>query len=69
MRRRMESELLKQDDPRMRGEGDVFERYPFSHPWLSDYYERYMRRHETGECMEPGWIEPTDIEPPDAFEN
>jgi hypothetical protein len=47
----------------MRGDGDVFDRYPFHNPWMSDYYERFMRRHETGEEMEPGWITASDIEP------
>jgi len=62
MRERMEKELKKQGDPRMEGAGAIFEQYPFSHPWLQDYYERYMKRHETGERMEPGWILPSDIE-------
>lgn len=62
LRRRMEARLREQEDPRMEGRGEIFDQYPFTHPWLMDYYERFMRRHETGEKMEPGWIEPTDIE-------
>jgi N-sulfoglucosamine sulfohydrolase len=64
MRTRMEKELREQGDPRMQGNGEIFERYPWCHPWLSNYYERYERRHETGERMEPGWIEPTDVQEP-----
>ncbi len=62
LRATMEVELRRQGDPRMEDRGDCFDAYPFSHPWLQDYYERYMSRHVTGERMEPGWIEPTDIE-------
>ncbi len=58
----MTRELSRQGDPRMAGRGEVFEQYPPANAWNVGYYERYMRRHETGEVMEPGWIRPTDIE-------
>ena len=64
LRAKMEAELRAQGDPRMFGNGEVFERYPWCHPWLADYYERWQRRHETGERMEPGWIEKTDVQEP-----
>ena len=64
MRARMEQELRDQGDPRLFGNGDVFEQYPWCHPWLKDYYERFLKRHETGEKMEPGWIEPADVQEP-----
>jgi arylsulfatase A-like enzyme len=62
LRQTMETELRSQGDPRMAGHGDIFDSYPFNHPWLQDFYERYQRRHVTGETMEPGWILPSDIE-------
>ena len=62
MRDTMESALRSQGDPRMFGQGDIFDTYPFSHPWLQDFYERFEKRHITGECMEPGWIAPADLE-------
>lgn len=64
LRAKLEKELREQGDPRMFGDGDIFERYPWHHPWLADYYERFQRRHETGEKMEPGWIEPSDVQEP-----
>ena len=67
MRSQMERELEEQGDPRMEGRGEVFEEYPFCHPWLNDFYERFMKRHETGEQIMPGWISESDIEPAEEF--
>ncbi len=39
----MELELTKQNDPRMFGNGDVFENYPHSNPALRNYYERFLK--------------------------
>lgn len=64
LRTKMEAELTSQQDPRILGSGDIFDGYPWCHPWLVNYYERYMVRHETGECMVPGWIEKTDVQEP-----
>ena len=65
LRARMEKELREQADPRIAGDGNRFERYPWCHPWLDHYYERYQNRHVSGEQqMEPGWIEPTDVQAP-----
>lgn len=64
MRARMEKELREQGDPRIFDAGDVFERYPWCHPWLDHYYERFQNRHVSGERMEPGWIAPTDVQEP-----
>ncbi len=62
LRTKMESELRAQGDPRILGHGEVLDGYPWCHSWLDHYYERYMKRGETGERMEPGWIEPTDVQ-------
>ena len=43
MKELMEKELTEQGDPRMRGEGDIFDRYPFFKPAFQDFYERYFR--------------------------
>jgi arylsulfatase A-like enzyme len=55
LRTQMETELIAQGDPRMLGNGHVFDEYKYAHG--GDYYERFMR----GEA-EAGWIEKTDIE-------
>jgi arylsulfatase A-like enzyme len=62
LREQMERELKAQDDPRMFGNGDVFDAYPLANEWLRGYYERFITRGETGEKMEPGWIAMSDIE-------
>lgn len=58
-RQQMESELAEQGDPRMAGEGDVFDRYPYSSPATDHFYERWM----AGEKVRAGWVNPTDFEP------
>ncbi len=68
LRERMERELTEQGDPRMAGRGDLFEQYPFARPSRNGFYERFIKRGETGERMVPGWIRETDIEPAEEFE-
>lgn len=57
-RRQMERELTEQGDPRMTGNGDVFDRYPYSSPATDHFYERWM----AGEKLKAGWVNPTDFE-------
>ncbi|WP_299668233.1 sulfatase [uncultured Polaribacter sp.] len=52
----LESELQKQNDPRMFGRGDIFDNYVPDRN--VNFYERYMR----GEKMKSGWINDTDFE-------
>ncbi len=57
----MVQELRRQEDPRMLGNGDVFDSYlPFINV---DFYERYM----SGEKMNAGWISKTDFEKDTTF--
>jgi hypothetical protein len=62
LREQMKAELFalltKQEDPRMLGHGDVFDRYPFAAEEIRNFYERYRR----GEKMNTGWVEPSDFE-------
>jgi arylsulfatase A-like enzyme len=67
LRAQLERELTEQGDPRMHGNGEVFENYPWTNDWHKGYYERFIRRHETGEDIRPGWIAMSDIESPDEF--
>ena len=55
----MESELKKQSDPRMFGNGSVFDKYP-AHK-NTNFYERYMN----GEEVDFRWINETDFEKKD----
>lgn len=42
----------------MSGEGDVFDRYPYSNAANARFYERYMN----GEKLTPVWGKPSDFE-------
>ena len=57
LRERMEGELRNQGDPRMAGNGMVFDNYPYSGS-IQDYYNRYM----AGEKVPAGWVEDSDYE-------
>lgn len=52
--------LSAQGDPRMRGQGHIFEAYPYANPGQVGFYERYIR----GEKVRAGWVNPTDFEKP-----
>ena len=59
LKTRMEAELKAQSDPRMFGQGAVFDRYPHSNAANVNFYERFMR----GDKVRAGWVNPTDFEP------
>jgi hypothetical protein len=59
LKTQMETELRQQGDPRMFGQGDVFDRYPYSGASTDNFYERYMRG-EAG--LRAGWVNPSDFE-------
>ncbi len=67
LRSRMERELTEQGDPRMAGRGETFEQYPYSNDRVKGFYERFMRRSETGEDIAAGWISQSDVEPIEEF--
>jgi N-sulfoglucosamine sulfohydrolase len=52
-------ELTQQEDPRVLGNGEVFDRYPFADPTRTNFYDRFLN----GENVRANWISPTDIEP------
>jgi arylsulfatase A-like enzyme/predicted GH43/DUF377 family glycosyl hydrolase len=57
LRERMEAALKAQGDPRMAGQGHVFDDYK---PTAGDgFYEKFMR----GEKPEAGWVNASDFEP------
>jgi len=57
------SELKEQKDPRMFGNGNVFEEYLYSNKRDRDFYERYMNGEET----RAGWVSKTDFESPEEM--
>ena len=51
-------DLTKNKDPRMIGDGDVFDIYPYADMRTKNFYDRYMR----GELLNSDWVNPTDFE-------
>ncbi len=43
MKKQMELELKKQNDLRMFGKGDEFDKYPYAKPDMKNYYDRFMK--------------------------
>ena len=58
LRNQLFRELEMQGDPRMSGQGDIFDKYPYADEKQRGFYERYMN----GERMKAGWVSPTDFE-------
>ena len=56
LRKRMEAELKTQNDPRMFGRGDVFDKYKPTAG--AGFYEKLMR----GEKLQAGWVNASDFE-------
>lgn len=53
----MVQKLTEQKDPRMLGNGDVFDHYPYAGN-VKDFYNRYMN----GENITAGWVNKTDFD-------
>jgi len=60
MKTRMETMLKEQQDPRMFGNGDIFNSYGYSEPKGWNYYERFMAGEFTIDST--GWVNPGDAE-------
>jgi len=54
----MTTKLTKQKDPRILGNGDVFDNYIYAGEKVRDFYTRYMK----GEKIPTFWVEETDYE-------
>jgi N-sulfoglucosamine sulfohydrolase len=59
LRERLFDALEAQGDPRMKGQGSLFDEYLYADESSRGFYDRYMR----GESPNAGWVEPTDFEP------
>ncbi len=58
LRTEMENRLKEQGDPRMFGNGDIFDKYP-----NMSKSHMYWNRMKSGEDVPAGWINPTDFDP------
>jgi len=56
----MTEELKRQGDPRVTGNGDVFDRYLYASEATRDFYNRYMRGELSRRSA--GWVDSTDFE-------
>ena len=59
LNRIMESELQKEEDPRMSGNGEIFQNYESINRNVMNYYERRVVQKED---FHPNWVNATDIE-------
>ena len=53
----MIQQLSAEGDPRVLGNGTVFDQYPDASP-MADFYTRWQE----GEELKAGWVNPTDFE-------
>jgi hypothetical protein len=51
-------DLTHQGDPRVLGNGNVFDQYPYSGENVRNFYSRYRG----GEKIETHWVNPSDFE-------
>lgn len=58
LRDQLFAELAEQGDPRMFGNGDVFDKYPCAIPRAANFYERYME----DQTVSADWVERSDFE-------
>ncbi len=58
LRARLFAELTRQGDPRMAGQGDVFDRYEHANKGHVNFHER----HQRGEKLKTGWVDDSDYE-------
>jgi arylsulfatase A-like enzyme len=59
LREQVIRELKAEGDPRVAGDGAIFDRYPYAQKNMRGYYERF----QAGEKIRAGWISQSDIEP------
>jgi hypothetical protein len=60
LRELMLQNLREQEDPRILGNGDIFDKYPYSSETVKDFYNRYMKGEISRKSA--GWVDSTDFE-------
>lgn len=58
LRSQMLAELEQQEDPRVLGNGEIFDKYIYANEDTRNFYERYMK----GEKINAGWVNKSDFE-------
>lgn len=59
LREQLFKELKEQEDPRVLGNGPVFDNYQYAQESQRNFYERFMK----GESFQTGWVNDSDFEP------
>jgi arylsulfatase A-like enzyme len=60
LREQLLNELREQDDPRILGNGDIFDKYTYASEASRDFYNRYIKGELSRKSA--GWIDSTDFE-------
>lgn len=63
LRKILFDKLRAQNDPRMMGRGDVFDKYPFMTAEYWNFWEKVQRKEILNPAAKTGWVEPGDYEP------
>ncbi|MCX6905053.1 MAG: sulfatase [Verrucomicrobia bacterium] len=58
LKQQLFDELKVQEDPRMFGQGEIFDRYPYANERERGFYERFQK----GEKLKAGWVNESDFE-------
>jgi len=61
LREQLKTELTQQEDPRILGNGHVFDEYLYADEKHRNFYERFT----SGEKLEAGWVNQSDFDSPD----
>ncbi len=59
------SKLMRQNDPRLLGQEECFDNYPYANPGQKGFYERFMK----GEKVNAGWVNDSDFEKASIAQN
>jgi len=62
LKKQLFEKLKEQKDPRVMGNGDVFDNYPYMSPDYWNFWERVKSREIVNPASKTGWVEPTDYE-------
>jgi len=60
LKNKLEGDLLRQADPRMTGNGDIFDNYVYAEERNRNFYNRYMKGELS--ARHAGWVDSTDFE-------
>jgi hypothetical protein len=60
LRQQLLSELREQEDPRVLGKGDIFDKYVYADESTRNFYNRYMKGEISRKVA--SWVDSTDFE-------